>query len=135
MSRQIGKIKFRHMSNALEKDIYTYLKTRKSIKFKVILNIQGGPLVDIFLKRVKIGEFYEWNSEKREHIKVVIGTEAEVKLRNDIADFIHSKVFSYLADYDYTEWDSFSGKFILDDDQVFVEVVGISKLFSSFNDY
>ena len=123
------------MSNALEKDIYTYLKTRKSIKFKVILNIQGGPLVDIFLKRVKIGEFYEWNSEKREHIKVVIGTEAEVKLRNDIADFIHSKVFSYLADYDYTEWDSFSGKFILDDDQVFVEVVGISKLFSSFNDY
>lgn len=123
------------MSNALEKDIYTYLKTRKSIKFKVILNIQGGPLVDIFLKRVKIGEFYEWNSEKREHIKVVIGTESEVKLRDDIADFIHSKVFSYLADYDYTEWDSFSGNFILDDDQVFVEVVGISKLFSSFNDY
>lgn len=123
------------MSNALEKDIYTYLKTRKSIKFKVILNIQGGPLVDIFLKRVKIGEFYEWNSEKREHIKVVIGTEAEVKLRNDIADFIHSKVFTYLADYDYTEWDSFSGKFVLDNNQVFVEVVGISKLFSSFNDY
>ena len=122
------------MSNALEKDIYTYLKTRKSIKFKVILNIQGGPLVDIFLKRVKIGEFYEWNSEKREHIKVVIGTEAEVKLRNDIADFIHSKVFTYLADYDYTEWDSFSGKFVLDNNQVFVEVVGISKLFSSFND-
>jgi hypothetical protein len=122
------------MSNTLEKDIYAYLKTRKSIKFKVILNIQGGPLVVIFLKRVKIGEFYEWDSEKREHIKVVIGTEAEVKLRNDIADFIHSKVFSYLADYDYTEWDSFSGKFVLDNDQVFVEVVGISKLFSSFND-
>lgn len=123
------------MSTALEKDIYAYLKTRRSIKFKVILNIQGGPLVEIFLKHVKIGEFYEWNSEKREHVKIVIGTEAEVKLRDDIADFIHSKVFSYLADYDYTEWDSFSGKFILDDDQVFVEVVGISKLFSSFNDY
>ena len=123
------------MNSKLEETIYKYLKTRKSIKFKVILNIQGGPLVDIFLKRVKIGEFYEWNSKKREHIKVVIGTETEVKLRNDIADFIHSKVFSYLADYDYTEWDSFSGKFILDDDQVFVEVVGISKLFSSFYDY
>ena len=121
------------MNSKLEETIYKYLKTRKSIKFKVILNIQGGPLVDIFLKRVKIGEFYEWNREKREHIKVVIGTEAEVKLRDDIADFIHSKVFSYLADYDYTEWDSFSGKFILDDDQVFVDVVGISKLFSSFN--
>ena len=44
------------MSNTLEKDIYAYLKTRKSIKFKVILNIQGGPLVEIFLKRVKIGD-------------------------------------------------------------------------------
>jgi len=123
------------MSTALEKDIYAYLKTRKSIKFKVNLNIQGGPLVEIFLKRVKIGEFYEWDSEKREHIKIVIGTEAEVKLRDGIADFIHSKVFSYLAEYDYTEWDSFSGKFTLDDNQVFLEVVGIRKLFSSFNDY
>jgi hypothetical protein len=123
------------MSTALEKDIYAYLKTRKSIKFKVVLNIQGGPLVEIFLKRVKIGEFYEWDSEKREHIKIVIGTEAEVKLRDGIADFIHSKVFSYLAEYDYTEWDSFSGKFTLDDNQVFLEVVGIRKLFSSFNDY
>jgi len=36
------------MSTALEKDIYAYLKTRKSIKFKVVLNIQGGP--QIFLK-------------------------------------------------------------------------------------
>lgn len=112
------------MSTALEKDIYTYLKTRKSIKFKVILNIQGGPLVEIFLKRVKIGEFYEWDSQKREHVKIVVGTEAEVKLMDGIADFIHSKVFSYLADYDYTEWDSFDGKFILDDDQVFVEFPG-----------
>lgn len=120
------------MSNTLEKDIYAYLKTRKSIKFKVILNIQGGPLVEIFLKRVKIGEFYERDSEKREHVKIVIGTEAEVKLRDGIADFIHSKVFPFLADYDYTEWDSFSGKFILDDDQVFLELVGIRKLFSSF---
>jgi hypothetical protein len=123
------------MSNTLEKDIYAYLKTRKSIKFKVILNIQGGPLVEIFLKRVKIGEFYERDSEKREHVKIVIGTEAEVKLRDGIADFIHSKVFPFLADYDYTEWDSFSGKFTLDDDQVFLEVVGIRKLFSSFNDH
>ena len=40
----------------LEDAIYRYLKTRKSIKFKVILNIQGGPLVEIFLKRVKIGD-------------------------------------------------------------------------------
>ena len=117
----------------LEDAIYRYLKTRKSIKFKVILNIQGGPLVEIFLKRAKIGEFYEWDSEKREHVKIVIGTEAEVKLRDGIADFIHSKVFPYLADYDYTEWDSFSGKFVLGDDQVFVDVVGICRLFSSFN--
>ena len=58
------------MSTALEKDIYTYLKTRKSIKFKVVLNIQGGPLVEIFLKRVKIGEFYEWNSDKRNTLKL-----------------------------------------------------------------
>ena len=123
------------MSTALEKDIYAYLKTRKSIKFKVVLNIQGGPLVEIFLRRVKIGAFYEWNSEKREHIKNVIGTVAEVKLRDGIADFIHSKVFPFLADYDYTEWDSFSGKFVLADDQVFVDVVGICRLFSSFNDY
>lgn len=123
------------MSTKLEETINKYLKTRKSIKFKVILNIQGGPLVEIFLKRVKIGEFYEWNSEKREHVKVVVGTEEEVKLRDGIADFIHSKVFPYLADYDYTEWDSFSGKFVLDDDQVFVVVVGISKSFSSLNDY
>lgn len=121
------------MDTNLEESIYKYLKTRKSIKFKVNLNIQGGPLVEIFLKRVKIGEFYEWDGEKREHVKIVIGTEAEVKLRDGIADFIHSKVFSYLAEYDYTEWDSFSGKFILNDDQVFVDVVGISKLFSSFN--
>ena len=123
------------MVTNLEESIYKYLKTRKSIKFKVKLNIQGGPLVEIFLKRVKIGEFYEWDGKKREHVKIVIGTEAEVKLRDGIADFIHSKVFSYLADYDYTEWDSFDGKFILDDDQVFVDVVGICRLFSSFNDY
>ena len=120
------------MSKALEKDIYAYLKTRKSIKFKVNLMIQGGPLVEVFLKQIKIGEFYQWDSEKRDHLRIVIGTEEEVKLRNGIADFIHSKVFSYLDEYDYTEWDSFSGKFVLNDDQVFVEVVGISKLFSSF---
>ena len=123
------------MYTQLEKDIYDYLKTRRSIYFKVRLNIQGGPLVEVYLKQVKVGEFYEWDSEKREHIKIVIGTEAEVKLRDSIADFIHSKVFPFLADYDYTEWDSFSGKFTLDDDQVFLEVVGIRKLFSSFNDH
>jgi len=123
------------MYTQLEKDIYDYLKTRRSIYFKVRLNIQGGPLVEVYLKRVKVGEFYEWDSEKREHIKIVIGTEAEVKLRDSIADFIHSKVFPFLADYDYTEWDSFKGKFVLDDDQVFVNLVGISKLFSSFIDH
>jgi len=123
------------MYTQLEKDIYDYLKTRRSIYFKVRLNIQGGPLVEVYLKQVKVGEFYEWDSEKREHIKIVIGTEAEVKLRDSIADFIHSKVFPFLADYDYTEWDSFKGKFVLDDDQVFLNLVGISKLFSSFIDH
>lgn len=119
----------------LEETIFKYLKTRKSIQFKVNLIIQGGPLVEIFLNRVKIGEFYEWNSEKCDHIKVVVGTEEEVKLRDGIDDFIRSEVFSYLADNDYTERDSFSGKFVLNNDRVFLEVVGMSRLFSSFFTY
>jgi hypothetical protein len=43
------------MYTQLEKDIYDYLKTRRSIYFKVRLNIQGGPLVEVYLKRIKVG--------------------------------------------------------------------------------
>ena len=57
------------MYTQLEKDIYDYLKTMRSIYFKVRLNIQGGPLVVVFLKRIKVGEFYEWDSTERREVK------------------------------------------------------------------
>jgi len=110
--------------NTLEQSIYTYLKTRKSIYFKVRLNIQGGPLVEIYLKRIKIGEFYDWDSKKQESIKIVIGTEEEVKLRNEIAMWVHFSLFDFMVDADLTEWDVFKGQFKLEDDKVYVVLPG-----------
>jgi len=110
--------------NTLEQSIHAYLKTRKSIYFKVRLNIQGGPLVEIYLKRVKIGEFYDWDSENRKHITIVVGTEEEVKLRDQIANWVYENVFNYMVDNDHTEWDVFTGRFKLEDGQVYVDLPG-----------
>jgi hypothetical protein len=108
--------------NTLEKSIHAYLKTRKSIYFKVRLNIQGGPLVEIYLKRVKIGEFYDWDSENRKHITIVVGTEEEVKLRDEIAMWVHFSLFDFMVDADLTEWDVFKGQFKLEDGKVYVDL-------------
>ena len=108
--------------NTLEQSIHAYLKTRKSIYFKVRLNIQGGPLVEVYLKRIKIDEFYEWDSKKQESIKIVIGTEEEVKLRNEIAMWVHFSLFDFMVDADLTEWDVFKGQFKLEDDKVYVDL-------------
>jgi hypothetical protein len=110
--------------NTLEQSIHAYLKTRKSIYFKVRLNIQGGPLVEVYLKRVKIGEFYDWDSENRKHIKIVVGTEEEVKLRDEIARWVHFSLFDFMVDVDLTEWDVFKGQFKLEDDKVYLVLPG-----------
>ena len=112
------------MYTQLEKDIYDYLKTRRSIYFKVRLNIQGGPLVEVYLKRVKVGEFYEWDSSQQRHVRKIVGTEQEAKLGDQISGWVHHKVFAFMSERDDLEYDSFKGRLFLEEDQVYAEFPG-----------
>uniref|UniRef100_UPI0040473297 hypothetical protein n=1 Tax=Algoriphagus sp. TaxID=1872435 RepID=UPI0040473297 len=110
------------MDKQLEEHIYALLKKKKRLDFNVKLNIQGGPLVEVFLSNKKLGIYYQFDPNTNQHKQIQDGSEIELQLESNLQDWIKAPLFTFMINNDYLDKDVFKGNFLLIEDQVYLKL-------------
>jgi hypothetical protein len=110
------------MDKHLEDHIYALLKNKKCLYFNVKLNLQGGPLVEVFLSNKKLGIYYQFDRNTNQNQQRQDGNETELQLESDLQNWINETLFTFMINNDYLDKDVFKGTFLLIEDQVHLKL-------------
>lgn len=112
------------MEDTLKTNIFNKVDKGNHLSFKINLEMQGGPLVQIFLNDRGIGQIYTYDSIEKSYKHIPKGTSSELKLADSLEEWVHNDFFQFITndDQNLTFGDPIEGLFFLIEKEIFLTI-------------